>query len=163
MTDPISDLLGIVREEIVLYRDLVEHAKRKTALLAQGSVEAILESDKIEEAFNSRLQVLEKEMNRLCHDLSRSFRISREEFTLMKLADNLEPSLAREIKSQTAIFRNIVEQLKSIRQRNMRLIEKSLYYSRGLLALISNASGSYRQNGLFEQIPSIRPTFSQRA
>jgi hypothetical protein len=163
MTDPISDLLGIVREEIVLYRDLVEHARRKTALLVQGSVEAIQESDKIEETFNSKLQVLEKEMKRLCFDLGRSFRIPREEFTLMKLADNLEHSLALEIRSQATLFRNLVQQLKSVNQRNMRLIQKSIHYSRGLLALLSNASGSYRQNGLFEQIPSILPTFSRRA
>ncbi len=163
MDDRISDLLGIVREEINLYRDLIEHARRKTALLVQGRVEAILESNKIEEAFNIKLRNLESEMVRLCHDLSQSFRIPREEFTLMKLAESLEQSLALEIRTQTTLFRNIVNQLKSVSQRNMRLIEKSIHYSRGLLALISNASGSYRQSGLFEPIPPIQPTFSERA
>jgi hypothetical protein len=163
MDDPISDLLGIVREETHLYRDLVEHARRKTALLVKGRAEAILESNKIEEAFNVKLRDLESEMVRICHDLSQALRIPREEFTLMRLADSLEQSLALEIRMQTALFRNIVTQLKSVNQRNMRLIEKSIHYSRGLLALISNASGSYRRTGLFEPIPSIQPTFSQRA
>jgi hypothetical protein len=163
MTDPISDLLGIVREEINLYRDLVEHARRKTALLVQGSVEAILESNKIEETFNSRLRILELEMKKLCYVLSKAFRIPREEFTLMKLADNLEQSLAQEIRSQATLFGNIVRQLKSVSQRNRRLTENSIQYSRGLLELICNASGAYRPNGLFEQIPSIQPSFSQRA
>jgi flagellar biosynthesis/type III secretory pathway chaperone len=81
----------------------------------------------------------------------------------MKLADNLEQSLALEIRTQTTLFRNIVNQLKSVNQRNMRLIERSIYYSRGLLALISNASGSYKQSGLFESVPSVPPAFSQRA
>jgi hypothetical protein len=163
MHDPVSDLLGIVREEINLYRDLVEHARRKTALLVQGSVDAILESNKIEESFNSKLRALEMEMARLCQELSRTFQIPREEFTLMKLAESIEQPRALEIRSQTTLFRNIVRQLKSVNQRNRTLIEKSLHYSRGLLAIFSNASGSYRQNGLFEQIPSIQPTFSQRA
>jgi flagellar biosynthesis/type III secretory pathway chaperone len=163
MEDRISDLLGIIRDEISLYRDLIEHARRKTALLVQGRVEAILESNKIEEAFNAKLRALEKEMARLCSDLSQSFRIPREEFTLIRLADSLEQSLALEIKTQTTLFRNIVRQLKSVNQRNMRLIERSIHYSRGLLSLIANASGSYRPTGLFEAIPSIRPTFSQRA
>jgi hypothetical protein len=88
MDDRVSDLLGIVREEINLYRELIEHARRKTALLIQGRVEAILESNKIEEAFNLKLHTLEMEMGRLCHDLSKSFRIPREEFTLIRLADN---------------------------------------------------------------------------
>jgi hypothetical protein len=163
MSDPISDLLGIVREEINLYRDLVEHARRKTPLLVQGGVEAILESNKIEETFNSRLRILELEMKRLCCDLGRAFRIPREEFTLMKLADNLDQSLAQELRSQATLFRNIVKQLKSVSRRNMRLTEKSILFSRGLLEFISNASGAYRPNGLFEQIPSIQPSFSQRA
>jgi flagellar biosynthesis/type III secretory pathway chaperone len=163
MPDPVSDLLRIVREEINLYRDLVEHARRKTALLVQGSVNAILESNKVEESFNSKLRALEMEMARLCQELSRTFQIPREEFTLMKLAESIEPPLALEIRSQTTLFRNIVRQLKSVNQRNRTLIEKSLHYSRGLLAIFSNLSGSYRQNGLFEQIPSMQPTFSQRA
>ena len=163
MSDPISDLLGIIREEINLYRDLVEHARRKTALLVQGSVDAILESNKIEEAFNSKLRALEMEMKRLCGDLSQAFRIPCEEFTLMKLADSLEQSIALEIRSQATLFRNLVKQLKSISQRNMRLVEKSVHFSRSLLALFSNATGSYHQNGLFEQVPSIQPTFSQQA
>jgi len=163
MDDRISDLLGIVREEISIYRDLIEHARRKTAFLVQGRVEAILESNKIEEAFNIKLRNLESEMARLCHDLGQSFRIPREEFTLMKLADSLEQSLALEIRTQSTLFRNMVNQLKSVSQRNMRLIERSIHYSRGLLALISNASGSYQQSGLFEPIPPIQPTFSQRA
>jgi hypothetical protein len=163
MDDRISGLLRIVREEIDLYCDLIEHARRKTALLVQCRAEAILESNRTEELYSARLRTLELEMVHLCQDLGSSFRIPREELTLMKLADNFEQSLALEIKTQTTLFRNIVKQLKSINQRNMRLIERSIHYSRGVLALISNASGSYRHTGLFEPMPSMRPTFSQKA
>ena len=163
MKEKISDLLGIVREEINLYRDLVEHARRKTALLVQGRVEAILESNKIEETFNAKLRALEEEMANICRDLSQAFRIPREEFTLMKLADSLEQSLALEFKSQATLFRNLVKQLKSVNQRNMRLIESSVRYSEGLLALFANARGAYQPTGLFEPIPRIKPTFSQSA
>jgi hypothetical protein len=163
MRDQISELLGIIREEIHLYRDLIEHARRKTALLVQGRVEAILESNRIEEAFNAKLRGLETEMFRLCRDLGETLKIPREEFTLMKLADSLEQSLALEIKSQTILFRNIVKQLKSVNQRNMRLLERSIRYSQGLLAFFASPGGSYRPTGLFELIPSIQPTFSRRA
>jgi hypothetical protein len=162
MEKQISDLLGIIREEIDLYRDLIEHARRKTALLAQGRVEAILESNKTEETYNLKLRTLEDEMARLCSELCKSLKIPREEFTLMKLADRLEQSLALEIKSQTTLFRNIVKQLKSVTQRNMRLIERSLHYSQGLLDLVRNATSSYQRTGLFKPMPSMQPTFSQR-
>jgi hypothetical protein len=163
MDDRISDLLKIVQEEINLYRDLIEQERRKTILLAQGRVEAIQESNRTDEIHNARLRTLEMEMIGLCQDLCRSFQIPREEFTLMKLANYLDPSFALEIKTQTTIFRNMVKQLKSISQHNIRLMERSIHYSRGLLALISNALGSYRQTGLFDPIPSVQPTYSQRA
>jgi len=163
MNDRVSDLLRIVREEIDLYRDLMEHARRKTALLVQGRVDAILESNKVEEMFSARLRTLEAEMAILCIDLGQAFGIPRKEITLMKLADSLEQSLALEVKSQTTLFRNIVEQLKAVNQRNRKLIERSLRYSEGLLGLFSNATSSYQPTGLFEPIPHIQPTFSQRA
>jgi hypothetical protein len=163
MDDRISDLLKIVQEEINLYRDLIEQERRKTALLTQGCVEAILESNRIDEMHNAKLRALEMEMISLCQDLCRSFQIPREEFTLMKLANCLDPSLALEIKTQTTLFRNIVKQLKSVSRHNIKLMEKSIHYSRGLLALISNALGSYRHTGLFDPIPSVQPTYSRRA
>ncbi len=159
----ISELLEIIREEIDTYRDLTEHARRKTALLAQGRVDAILESNKAEESYNARLRDLECRMSRHCRDLCLNFGMPREEFTLTKLADRLEQSLALEIRRQATLFRNIVKQLKSVSARNMRLIEKSVHYSQGLLDLFSNATSSYQKSGLFKQVPSISPTFSQRA
>ncbi len=163
MADQVSDLLGVVREEITLYRDLVEHARQKTALLIKGSVEAILESNKVEDALCARLRSLEIEMARLCSHFADVFRISREEFTLRKLADRVDPSLAPEIRSQADLFRHLVRQLRSITQCNRKLIDHSLHYSRGLLAVFSNASGAYRPNGLFAEIPSVQPTFSRQA
>jgi hypothetical protein len=163
MDERISDLLNIVREEIGLYRDLIEHMRRKTALLVQGRVDDILESNKIEETFNVKLRILENEMARLCFDLCQALKIPREEFTLLKLAEAVEQSLAVEIKSQTALFKNLITQLKSVTQRNMRLVERSIRYSRGLLDFLANATSSYQGTGLFKSIPAIQSTFSHRA
>lgn len=163
MDERILNLLSIIRDEINLYRDLIEHARHKTAVLVRGSVEAILECNRIEKGFNIKLRSLEKEMSGLCRDLSRSFRIPHEEFTLGKFADKLEQSLALEIKSQTTLFGNMVNQLKAVSQRNMRLIEKSLHYSRGLLAFVSNVSDPRQKSRFFGQIPTNHTTFSQRA
>ncbi len=163
MDDRIRKLLNIIRDEISLYRDLIEHARYKTAVLVRGSVEAILECKKIEEGFNLKLRSLETEMSGICRDLSLSFRIPLEEFTLVKLAEKLEQSLALEIRTQTTLFRNMVRQLKAVSQRNMRLIEKSLHYSRGVLAFVSNVSDPYQKSRFFEQIHAVHPTFSQKA
>ncbi len=162
MESRVSDILRIVREEIDLYRDLIEHARRKTALLVQGRLEAILESNKVEETFNIKLRILETEMARLCSDLCKALKIPREGFTLLKLADGVEQRVAAEIKSQTNLFKNLVDQLKSVNQRNLRLVESSIHYSRGLLDLISNATSSYQKTGLFRPFPAIQ-TFSHQA
>jgi hypothetical protein len=159
----IPDILRIVREEIAIYRDLVEHARQKTALLVQGRADAILESNKVEETFNIKLRILENEMVRLCFDLCAALKVPREEFTLLKLADRVEQSVAMEIKSQTNLFKLLVDQLKSVNQRNMRLVENSLNYSKGLLDFLSNVSTSYEETGLFKPYPAIQTTLSHRA
>ncbi|HYK88163.1 MAG TPA: flagellar protein FlgN [Acidobacteriota bacterium] len=163
MDSRISDILRIVRDEIEIYRDLVEHARRKTALLVQGRLDAILESNKVEETFNIKLRILETEMTRLCSDLCRILRIPREEFTLLKLADGAEQPIASEIKSQTNLFKNLIDQLKSVNQRNMRLVENSIHYSRGLLDFFSNATSSYQKTGLFKPYAAVQRTFSHQA
>jgi hypothetical protein len=163
MDDRISDLLGIVRDEIQLYCDLVEHAREKTSLLVEGRVDAILESNKIDETLALRLRAMEMKRLRLCDDLMVAFGIPREEFTLSKLAERLEHSHALEIRTQVKHFKNVAKQLKHAGTRNRKLIEQALNYSKGMIAVIANASGAYQPSGVFEKIPAMQPTFSQRA
>jgi len=163
MESRLKDLLNVVAEEIGVYRDLIEHARRKTALLVQGSLDAILQSNREDETFNTRLRTLESEIVRLCEGLSAEFRIPREEFTLLRLADGLEDPFAAEIKSQTSLFRNLVHQLEIVNQRNMRLIESSVRYSRGLLDFLANATTSYQQSGMFRPVPVLSTTLSRQA
>lgn len=162
-SDRVTDLLSVIREETTISRDLVDRARRKSALLTDGGVDAILESNKVEEALCSRLRTLESERRRLSDDLRQAFRIPSEGFTLTKLADRCERSLALEFLSQASLFRSMMKELKSVAQRNVRLIEKSIHYSRGLLALFSHIAGAYQPNGLIEPVSSVQPTFSERA
>jgi len=163
MESRIKDLLKVIAEEIGVYRDLIEHARRKTALLVQGSFESILESNREDDTFNVRLRMLEAEIVRLCDGLCADFRIPRAEFTLLRLASDLGDPAATEIKSQTSLFRNLVCQLEVVNQRNMRLIESSVRYSRGLLDFLANATTSYQNSGLFRTLPITSTTLSRQA
>jgi hypothetical protein len=163
MEEQINALMNLVREEIALYRELIAHARKKTALLVRGSLEAILESNKIDETFNIKLRMLEDEVARTCEQLSSMLHIAREEFTLLKLADGLEHSVAAEIRSQSLLFKNLVAQLKGVNQRNHKLVESSLHYSRGLLDFIANATSSYESNGMFRPYSTARSTISSKA
>jgi hypothetical protein len=159
----ISELLGLIREEIHIYRDLIEHARRKTSLLIVGSVQAILDSNKVEETFNLKLRMLEDQVGRLCLELCQALKMPREEFTLLKLAEGCEQPVAEEIKSQTGLFKDLIEQLKTVNRRNMKLIESSVSFSRGLLDFLGNATSSYQGSGLFQPISTVRTTISHRA
>ncbi|NWG13343.1 MAG: flagellar protein FlgN [Acidobacteria bacterium] len=159
----LSDVLRILREEVGLYRALIEHARRKTALLVQGHTEEILESNKTEETFNLKLRILENEMSRLCHELCQIIKIPHEEFTLLRLADGVNQPVAAEIKIQANLFKHLVDELKSVNCRNSRLIESSVRYSRGLLNLLCGSTGSYQHDGLFRPAHAVQTTLSRRA
>jgi len=162
MENRIRELLRIVQEEIGIYRDLIEHSRRKTALLIQGRSEPIQESNRVDDSFNQKLRLLETELTRLTSDLSAAFGIPIEDFTLLKLADLVEASAAVELRSLVRLFKNLISQLKTVNQRNMRLIESSVRYSRGLLDIIANATTSYQDSGLFRPLPSFNTTLSRR-
>jgi hypothetical protein len=163
MEEQIAALMNIVREEVALYRDLIEHARRKTALLVRGSLEAILESNKIDETFNVKLRLLENEVVRLCQPLCQRLQIALDDFTLLKLADAVEQSLAAEIRSQSVLFKHLVAQLKSVNQRNRKLVENSTSFSQGLLDFISNATSSYQSTGMFKPYSAVSGTISNKA
>lgn len=163
MDEHISALLGIVQEEIDLYRELIAHARKKTSLLVRGQLAAILESNKVDETYNIKLRMLEDELSRLCRKICQALQLSVDEFTLLKLAQGADPSVAEEIKSQSVLFRNLVDQLKKVNQRNMKLVDSSLNYSRVLIDFISNASTSYQNTGLFKPYSAVHTTISSKA
>jgi len=163
MDEQIAALMNVVRQEIALYRDLIEHARRKTAILVRGSLDTILESNRIDETFNLQLRALENEMARLCQILCQALHITRDDFTLLKLAEGLDQSAAGEIRSQSHLFRHLVEQLKSINQRNRRLAERSIHFSRGLLDYIANATSSYQSTGMLRPYAAVNGTISSKA
>jgi len=163
MADLVAELLRIVGEQIDVCCELAALARRRTELLVSGDVEVLLESNRIEEEFCTKLQGLEKERAALCHDACSALGMLPGEFTLMKLIEKLDHPAAGELRSQANLLKSIVKELRSVTRRNMRLIEKSIAYSQGLMALMSEASSGYQQTGLLQSIPSVRPTFSQRA
>jgi len=163
MESGLADFIDIMREEIGIYRDLIEHARKKTALLVQGRIEDILESNKAEETFNIKLRILESEVARLVTGLCQVFKIPREEFTILKLADSVDEAAATEIRAQTNLFRNLADQLKAVNQRNMKLAESSVHYSRGLLDFIAGATGRYQGTGLLRPFPAASTALSHKA
>jgi len=162
MKEQIPELLGILRDEISLYRGLLDCEERKTVLLTDGQVEELLECSKNEEDGIVRLQELEAKRLRICEELCKKLQIPREEFTLARLAKFLdEPTI--ELDESAAILRGVVQHVQVVGTRNRNLIEKPLRYVEGMLTIFSNAAGPYQPNGTFNAEASVQPTFSQNA
>lgn len=161
MNEQIPELLGILRDEIRHYHDLLECEQRKTALLAGGHVEELMECNKTEEENVTRLQELEVKRLCLCEKLCEELQIPRDEFTLTRLAESLDSP--HEIDESAALLRNVVRHIQVVGARNRDLIEKPLRYAEGMLTIFSNAAGPYQPNGTFNAEASVHPTFSKNA
>ncbi|MBM3791419.1 MAG: flagellar protein FlgN, partial [Acidobacteria bacterium] len=135
----------------------------KTALLVRGKLGAILDSSKADETFNLRLRLLEDEMSRLIDQVCPRLQITRREFTLLRLAEEAEPAMAEEIRALVTLFKNLVDQLKIVNQRNIKLIESSLHFSRGVIDFIANATTSYQSTGTLKPCAMLQNTISSRA
>lgn len=161
MNEQIPELIGILRDEIRFYHDLLECEQRKTTLLAGGHVEELMECNKTEEECVIRLQELETKRLHLCEKLCQEHGIPRKEFTLARLAESL--CNQNELDESATLLRNIVQSLQVVGARNRDLIEKPLRYAEGMLTIFSNAAGPYQPNGTFNAEASVHPTFSQNA
>ena len=161
MKEQISELLGIIRDEIRFYHDLLECEQQKTTLLSGGSLEELMECNKTEEGSVIRLRDLEAKRLRLCEKLSEELGIPRDEFTLARLAESLDSP--NELNESAALLRNIVQCAQATGARNSGLIEKPLRYAEGMLTIFSNAAGPYQPDGTFNAEASVHPTFSQDA
>jgi len=161
MNKHIPELLGIMRDEIRCYHDLLECEQRKTTLLAGGHVEELMECNKIEEECIINLQELEAKRLRICEKLCEELKIPREEFTLARLADNFDDQ--GELDESAALLRNAAQSIQVVGARNRDILEKPLRYVEGMLTIFSNAAGPYQPNGTFKAEASVHPTFSQNA
>ena len=161
MNEQIPELLGILRDEIRFYHDLLECEQRKTSLLSGSRVEELMECNKIEEDIAIQLRDMEAKRLRLCEKLCSELAIPREEFTLTRLAESL--GRLPELEESAGLLRNVIESVQLIGARNRDLIEKPLRYTEGMLTIFSNGAGPYQPNGTFNAEASVSPTFSQNA
>jgi len=161
MKEQISELLGIMRDEIRSYQEALECEQRRTALLTGGNVEELMECNRIEENSIVRLQELEAKRLRLCEKLCEELGIPREEFTLTRLAESLDDR--HELDESAALLRDVVQRVQAVGARNQELIEKPLRYVEGMLTIFSNAAGPYQPDGTFNTEAAVHPTFSKNA
>jgi flagellar biosynthesis/type III secretory pathway chaperone len=161
MNERIPILLGILRDEIRLYQELLECEERKTTLLAEGRVEELEECNKTEENTAIHIQDLEVKRKSLCQKLCVELGIPQEELTPARLAESLDNP--RELNETAALLRDVVERVQLTAARNRDLIKKPLHYTEGMLTIFSNAAGPYQPDGTFNAEASILPTFSKDA
>ena len=161
MKEQISELLGIIRDEIRFYHDLLECEQLKTTLLTGGRLEELVECNRTEEDRVVRLRDLEAKRVRLCEKLCVELGIPQKEFTLTRLAESLDNP--QELKESAELLRSVVQNVQVVGARNSGLVEKPLRYAEGLLSIFSNAAGPYQPDGTFNAEASVHPTFSQDA
>ena len=161
MSEKIPELLGILRDEIRFYHGLLECEQRKTALLAGGYIEELMECNKIEEESVVHLRDLEEKRMSICDTLCEELQIPREEFTLARLAEFLDNP--HELDESAVLLRGAIKSVQVVGARNRDLMEKPLRYVEGMLTVFSNAAGPYQPNGTFKTEASVHPTFSQNA
>ena len=161
MNERIPELLGILRDEIRFYQELLECEERKTTLLADGRVEELEECNKTAENSATRLQELGAKRMSICGKFCEEHNIPQEEFTLARLAELLDNP--HELNETAALLRDVVQRVQTAGARNSDLIKKPLYYAEGMLSIFSNATGPYQPNGTFNAEASVLPTFSQNA
>ena len=153
MMQSIESLAEILNMELLLYKDLLDIAVKKTDIIIQGKINELDEITKIEGNIILKLANLEDKRESSLRNFSKE-----KEITITELCKIL-PTESREILQ--ILQKNLKDVLNKLEQRNSlnkSLINQSLEYINSMIGFISSSleqdNGMYEATGTFRMAPS---------
>ncbi len=147
MDKNLLELMNIMREELNLYRMLIDQLQKKTDFIIEGNAAALIQSSEEESSIAVRIRACENQFLSLCKCISEEAGIALEEFSLTHLMAKLEHSMAHQLRQVAVTFSGLVSQVKQLNQRNMVLLATQLNYSNAVAQIIYRSATCYESSG----------------
>jgi len=149
----LQSFLEILREEIQVYRSLVDLLQEEQKGLIRADVEALEEMAKKKETVYLKVKLLEESRLMFSRKYCETFHI-REELTLSRIIRDSEGYHTSELKDCQTNLKELFTVVSDLVRMNERLVGSSLRFLRGSNAILSGLTGEgllYKQNGQFTE------------
>ncbi|WP_341875778.1 flagellar protein FlgN [Defluviitalea saccharophila] len=128
MAGLIYDLIKVLEEETLCYRNLLEMSKEKTDILVAGDTAALQELTKKEQAVVSKTARLEKNREQVIEDIALVLNEDKKSLTISKLLERLKNSgeESQRLKKVQLEMQNVLDDLKRSNEQNRLLLNQSM-------------------------------------
>lgn len=134
----IASLLDVLREEIVLYRSLVDLLTDEQTTLMAADIEALEEIEKKKETIGLRIRLLEESRQGLSDDLQRIVPLPGGEVTLTAIVAVSKGAARNQLRECQSELRGLFTTMSSLVQLNERLVGRSLAFLRGAVSIMGS-------------------------
>jgi uncharacterized HAD superfamily protein len=163
MEKDLLQLIRIIREELDLYKNLVEKLRKKTDIIVEGNMSEIIKSTGEEEAVVLKIRMLENELITLCGSIATQLGIPFEGFTLSGLADKVAHGFAHQLRVFSDAFSELISEIRKANRRNMILLNNYFHYANVMTSMIYDATTSYENSGILSPLKPAASSISQQA
>jgi flagellar biosynthesis/type III secretory pathway chaperone len=124
----VNDLIQILEEETLCYRNLLELSKEKTDILVAGDTAALQDLTKKEQMVVSKTTRLEKNREQVIDDIALVLNENKNTLTISKLLERLKDSgeESKKLKKVQSEIQNVIEDLKRSNEQNRVLLNQSM-------------------------------------
>lgn len=150
----LSDLVGILDNEIEQYRTLIDTLVDQRRYFTNGDIASFEEINKRQGTLVLKIKTLEEARKSIISQFAHCLNIPKEEVTLAKLSPLINKPYDECLSVLSEDIITIIGDLESIRESNAYFIKHSLHYVSGVLRIFASShspSVKYSNNGQIEQ------------
>jgi len=152
----IDSLIGLLKREIVVYRELQATIAQEKIILLKPSLERLLESNSKKETVILKAKMLEEGRLKLVKKIANMLDLDENDVNLTVLCSHADPDQQTDLRECQSTLNRLLTDSRKMNQSNKDLLDYSLHFLQGSIdfihSLLSSASACYMPSG------KIRPT-----
>lgn len=152
----IDSLIGLLKREIVVYRELQSTIVHEKIILLKPSLERLLESNSKKETVILKAKMLEEGRLKLVRRIAKTLDLEENEVNLTTLCSCADHDQQTDLKECQSTLNGLLTESRNMNQNNKELLDYSLNFLQGSVdfihSLVSSASSCYMPSGKMKPI-----------
>lgn len=142
-----NELLGILDNELNIYKEMLELSKQKTQIIVEGKVTELDKIVKVEQALVIQISKIEKKREAIFESASHEGGINKNNWNITELKKISTPEQGTRLEKYKESMSKMIPELTRVNQMNSKLITNSLDFIEFSLNLLSTADISSNNYG----------------
>jgi flagellar biosynthesis/type III secretory pathway chaperone len=162
----VGSLIGILEEQIRVYRHLLEVVRKEKDILVSANLDDLNENNRAKEAMLIKIRGLETERMARAHELHLSLGLQGETPRLLEMARHLDNEAADKLRNIHSVLELLLRRVQEYNQQNEGLVQSALSNITGAMNAIKGTLSdkpTYQKKGEVEGVTPAGQLVSREA